>query len=714
MRLLLITIIGLWISIAVKADEGMWLPYLFNQQQIEQMQQKGLQIPFESIYNHSAPSLKDAVVSLDDGSCTGEFISEQGLLLTNHHCGYSDIQQLSAVEHNYLEHGFWAASKDEELPSKGKTATLLLEAHDVTSQLMPFVEKLKGLERQVAIDSLITIIETDASKDSPHDARVKSFFNNNVYILFITQTYSDVRLVGTPPSSIGKFGGDTDNWMWPRHTGDFCFFRVYSAPDGSPAEYSPDNIPFTPKKHFTINTQGINNGDFTMTLGYPGQTQRYLTSFGVNEINTIINPIVSEVRGIKQAIWEEAMHNSEEISIMYAAKHSESSNYWKYAIGQNKALDKLNIISDHQQREENFISWLQQDSARIKTYDKALPVVEASYMLGSKLTLAETITQETMLEGADIIKLALDISSLFMDLQNKDKNDYEQELVLTREAIKALYKDYDAQLDQEVFTAMLQYYLQNTPESLRPPNEALLGKKHQDKPAQFSKALFENSALTNKEQAISLLESTNESELFEDPAIAFSYQILSHLYQILDIHDKLNRQLGDAQRILTQGYLEKDKVKTHYPDANSTMRLSFGSVDDYEPKDGVRYTHQTTLSGIMEKEDNESKDFRIPNKLKDLYETKDFGNYALSSGKMPVCFITNNDITGGNSGSPVINANGELVGVAFDGNWEAMTSDLAYEPQLQKCICVDIRYVLFIVDKMANAQHLIDEIQLAD
>ncbi len=715
MRILLYFILLSLLPSAVKADEGMWLPYILSNSQIELMYQKGLNIPFESIYSHSKPSFKDAVVSLDNGSCTAEFISTQGLLLTNHHCGYSEIQQHSSIENNYLEDGFWAKNFNEELPNPGKTATLLIEAHDVTEQILTNLQSnISGEKRITAIDSLISLIVDAEEAKSNFDASIKSFFDGNKYILFLTETYKDVRLVGTPPSSIGKFGGDTDNWMWPRHTGDFSFFRVYCSPDGSPAEYSPNNIPFTPKKHFKINLKGIDEGDFSLTLGYPGTTNRFLTSFGIKEIQNVINPIISEVRGIKQDIWHKAMKASPEVNIKYAAKFSESSNYWKYAIGQNQSLDKLNVIKERQAKEKAFRIWLEEDSTRLHRYGKTLSLIEASYLLGAKLTQAETIAQETMLEGADIIMFALEVTASFMELQKYTKGTelYKQQLANTIKGLKHLYNNFDASLDQEVFQAMLVYYLSNTPQSLRPSSEDLLGKKYAKDPQGFTKQLYDKSALSNPDAIISIVKNGNQDELFKDPAISFSYQILSHLYQMLDVHEQLNRQNNDAQRLFVDGYMLMNNDKDFYPDANSTMRLSYGNVGHYEPKDGVKFKFQTTLKGILEKENSDNIDFKVPQQLKHFFKLKNFGEYALPNGQMPVCFLTNNDITGGNSGSPVLDKNGALIGLAFDGNWEAMTSDLAYEDKLQKCICVDIRYILLIVDKMAKAENLIREMDI--
>ncbi len=702
------------LPLSSKADEGMWLPYLLNDKQIDELQHKGLSIPFESVYSHSKSSLKDAIVALDEGACTGEFISSQGLLLTNHHCGYGEIQQHSSVAHNYLKNGFWAKSKSEELPNPGKTATILIEAHDVTSRINTLYEAPRS-QRAAKIDSAIALIETEYQEKTKLEAKVKSFFSGNLYLVMLTKTFKDVRLVGTPPSSIGKFGGDTDNWMWPRHTGDFCFFRVYCAKDGSPAEYSKDNVPYTPKQHLKINLGGVKKGDFAMTLGYPGQTQRFLSSFGVNEIYEVINPIVSEVRGIKQDIWEASMLKNEEIDIKYAAKFSESSNYWKYAIGQNKGLDKLKIIDQKQAQEEKFTQWISNDTLLSGKYGKTLSYIEASYILGRKLTQAEIIGQETMLEGSDLVNFALQISSAFMELYEfqEGSDEFNEKLEAGKKTVDNLFKDFDATLDKKVFESMLNYYLKHTPKNMRPDEKELLGKKYTGDVEGYTKWLYKETLMTDKQAVMELINSGDEDKLFDDPAIKFAYKVLAHLYQLGDVHSKLNEQYDEAQRLLIDGYMKyNDKVL--YPDANSTLRLSYGVVGDYEPKDGIVYHYKTTLGGIIEKENPEDVDFVVPEKLKELYASKNYGNYAEADGKMPVCFITNNDITGGNSGSPVLNHNGELIGVAFDGNWEAMTGDLAYEEKLQKCICVDIRYVLLIMDKMAGTDNLIAELEFVN
>ncbi len=398
-------------SINTKADEGMWLPYLMSNSQIEAMQKMGLSIPFDSIYNPNKPSLKDAIVSLDDGSCTAEFISSKGLLLTNHHCGYDDIQNHSTIEHDYLKNGFWAKTFDKELPNPGKTATILIDAKNLTKRFFTlFNDSLSETRRAKLTDSLTMVIEDSVALTTGMDAAVVSFFSENLYLLFITQTYKDVRLVGAPPSDIGKYGGDADNWVWPRHTGDFSIFRVYCAPDGSPAAYSKNNIPFTPKKHLTISLEGINEGDFTMVMGYPGNTDRYMTSYGITQVEEYINPVIAEVRGIKQEIWKKEMLKNPKVEIQYASKYSESSNYWKYSIGQNEGLKHQNVIEDRVHLEDQFSTWIEEDSVRKKRYAKTLPVLQAAYLLSSNITKSVTIAEETVLTGPDLPLFVLTMS----------------------------------------------------------------------------------------------------------------------------------------------------------------------------------------------------------------------------------------------------------------------------------------------------------------
>lgn len=699
----------------LRADEGMWLPYLMSDSQIATMQQRGLELPFEAIYNEQDPSLKDAIVSLDNGSCTGEFISREGLLLTNHHCGYEEIQQHSTISHNYLADGFWAANRSEELPNPGKTATLLIEAHDVTEQINKnLAEDLSEKRRQTVIDSVITILETEAAQKSGYDAAVKPFFKGNTWFLFLTQTYSDVRLVGAPPSSIGKFGGDTDNWMWPRHTGDFCFFRVYCAPDGSPAEYAPENIPFQPKKHLNISLSGIQENDYTMVLGYPGETNRFLTSHGVEEIQSAINPVITEVRGIKQDIWKKEMLASPDVEIKYAAKYSQSSNYWKYSIGQNMGLRKLNTLEQRKTEETEFKKWVDADSSRIQQWSKTLPIIQASYLLSRNLTEAEHIAYETLITGTDLTLIALTVSPYVIELSMTEKNSEAFYTILSeaKTELRKLYRDFDARVDQKLLTKMIGFYLANVPENLRVNEESLLGKKFIQKHEAFSAQLFKKTLLTDSTQTFELIEKANTDLLYDDPGLRFAHQVLANYYQLVGLQDHFGVQKDRQIRKYIEGKMVMNSRHDFYPDANSTMRISYGQINSYHPKNGVKYKHQTTLGGVFEKMATNNPDYSVPQRLQELYDQKDYGPYALKDGRMPLCFITDNDITGGNSGSPVLDKKGNLIGLAFDGNWEAMTGDLTYEQDLQKCICLDIRYILFIVEKYAKASHLIKEISI--
>ena len=699
----------------IQADEGMWLPYLMSNSQIAAMQQRGLEIPFEAIYNEQDPSLKDAIVSLDNGSCTGEFISQEGLLLTNHHCGFGQIQQHSSISHNYLDDGFWARNRSEELPNPGKTATLLIEAHDVTDQINKHLtDDLSEKRRQSVIDSIITILKTEAAQSSGYDAAIKPFFKGNTWFLFLTQTYSDVRLVGAPPSSIGKFGGDTDNWMWPRHTGDFCFFRVYCAPDGSPAEYSPENIPFRPRKHLNISLSGIQENDYTMVLGYPGETNRFLTSHGVEEIQSAINPVITEVRGIKQDIWKKEMLASPNVEIKYAAKYSQSSNYWKYSIGQNIGLTKLNTLEQRKAEEAEFKKWVNADSSRIKQWGNTLPIIEASYLLSRNLTEAENIAYETLISGTDLTLIALTVSPYVIELSMAEKHSdaYNNLLTEAKTELRKLYHDFDARVDQQLLTEMTTFYLANIPENLRVKEESLLGKKFIHKHEAFSAQLFKKTLLTDSTKTFELIEKADTDLLYDDPALNFTHKVLANYYQLANLQDHFDVQKNRQIRKYIEGKMVMDAHRDFYPDANTTMRFSYGQINSYYPKNGVKYKYQTTLSGVFEKMNTNNPDYSIPQRLQELYDQKDYGSYALGDGRMPVCFITDNDITGGNSGSPVLDKNGDLIGLAFDGNWEAMTGDLTYEKDLQKCICLDIRYVLFIVDKYARASHLIDELKI--
>jgi hypothetical protein len=693
------------------ANEGMWLPYLFPDKQLEEMKNMGLSIPFDSIYNIQSTSIKDAIVSLDDGGCTGSFISSKGLLLTNHHCAFDNIQSHSTVENDLLTNGFWAQTYQEELINPSKTATVLVDAQDVTSRIKSALhDSLPESQRTARIDSISSWLRDSVSLKTGHEVSVASFFNGNRFFLFITQTYRDVRLVGAPPSSIGKFGGDTDNWVWPRHTGDFAFYRVYTGPDGQPADYSPNNIPFQPKKHLSIDASGILENDFTLIMGYPGQTNRYLSSHGVQQLKEITNPLIAEIRGIKQNIWQNAMDTNRHIQIQYAAKHSSSSNYWKYCIGQNEGLEQLNVIDEKKELEQTVTDWLKQDSLLKATHEKSLSLIQIAYLLSKELKRSETIAVEALLTGPELLLFALTTSSELHALSDHDPHSksYQTKLDSLTANARQFYSNFNASVDKEVFTQLLEYYLEHTPEDHKANAQALFPKNFDGRYSAFSDNLYNNSVFRDSISFFKAIESPEKQFLFADPLLEFSQPVLEKYFQISALSQQFEAQIERNLRKFTQAQMLMQPEKDFYPDANSTLRLSYGKVASYEPTDGVLFDYKTTLQGMLEKAKNNSHmDFSL-----DGFDSPD-GALTAIDANMPLCFITNNDITGGNSGSPVLNHKGELIGLAFDGNWEAMTSDLAYSPELQRTICVDIRYILFILNYFPSASHLIEEVSVS-
>lgn len=978
-------------SSIVKADEGMWLLNLLGKVNYTTMKKMGLKLSAEEIYSVNKSSLKDAIVALDHGSCTGELISSEGLILTNHHCGYSEIQSHSSVEHDYLTDGFWAMTKDQELPNIGKTASFLVRIQDVTDRVnKELKEGMTEGERNEAIEKISETIISETVKGNHYEAQVKSLYKSNKFYLFVLETFKDIRLVGAPPSSIGKFGADTDNWMWPRHTGDFSMFRVYCGKDGKPAEYSKDNVPYKPKKHLTISLKGVKKNDFAMVMGYPGSTQRFLTSWGVEETLKEQNPAIIKIRGLKQEIMMKDMRASDKVRIQYAAKYSQSSNYWKYAIGQNKGLKRLKVYEQKQELENKLDKWINSNPKRKAKYGEGLGLIESAYKQRKVEQKAMQYWGEALWGGAEILSFAYQASEYAGTLTENHSNPekLKEATDKIREGAKKHFKDYNPETDQKVLAALLKLYYKDIDKKYHPEIFTLIEQEYKGDFELFAKDLFEKSIFASKEKFEEFLnEPVHEKALFGSQLILFtvrSYMLYSNLNEFKSIEDvetsaaefnknaetyflsvppksefvsvfnqlykdakpeqlpeiyetinqkyngsiekyadamyansiftdkdrfeefmkkpvndkifaesqlvkftyslklmkqELNkktqnteeideakiqlRKLGKmfykgfdvskeketlkklikttykdvpenllpnfmknyvnkkykgnidkfvddvfkksivnnkkrflnfvknpklktlnkdlffkvsedvsenlkakllkqdlafsamisifkklksrmiendrafsamrsclgvyfslqgslgnystdlkkGQRLFVAGLLDMKKNKKFYPDANSTMRLTYGKVGDYEPKDAVYYSHFTTLKGYMEKEDADNPEFVVTDKLKELYRKKDYGQYG-HKGEMRVCFTTNNDITGGNSGSPVLNAKGHLIGTAFDGNWEAMSGDIAFEHKLQKCINVDIRFVLFIIDKYAGASHLIKEMTI--
>ena len=712
---LLVTALVFTFQVRVHADEGMWLLSLIGQVNMDEMTELGLQLTAEQIYSINQASLKDAVGALDRGSCTAELVSPDGLLLTNHHCGYGEIQNHSSLEHDYLKDGFWAMSRDEELPNEGKTITFLVRMEEVTDRIVSELNENMGMqERASKVRSLSEEITTEATEENKYEAVVRSMFNGNRYFLFVTQTYRDVRLVGAPPESIGKFGHDTDNWMWPRHTGDFSMFRVYTAPDGSPADYSPDNIPLKSKHYLPISLKGYDIGDFAMVMGFPGSTSRYMTSWEVQESLDIDHPIRIQVRGIKLDLMMEDMMADEKVRIQYASKHSRSSNYWKNSIGMTQALQKLNITEKKQQEEADFTEWVNQEEERKALYGEALSDIQAAIAGRRDLQIASSYIIEAYFLGMETVMFGRNLRELNMALSDPepDPEDLTRITSALKERAAGFFKDYNAPTDKKIMTAMVSLLIDELDDEYLPSSILEVKTKYKGNAVKYVDNYFKKSILTDQARYNAFMDNPSLKVLEKDPGYK-AVMAAQVLYELGGKMAQFEEGYARGSRLYLKGQVEMYPEKDFYSDANSTMRMNYGVVGDYYPRDAVLYTHYTTLEGVMEKEDPNNFEFVVSEKLKEFYKSKDYGPYGVD-GTMNVCFTTNNDITGGNSGSPVMNANGELIGIAFDGNWEAMSGDVAFEPELQKCINVDIRYVLFVIDKYAGAGHLVDEMTLVE
>ncbi len=695
-----------------KADEGMWLPSLVGKLNIQKMNSIGCKLTAEQIYSINQSSLKDAVVALDRGSCTAEMISADGLLLTNHHCGFGEIQEHSSVEHDYLKDGFWAMKREDELSNPDKTVTFLIRMEDVTEQVLKDVtDSMDEKARITKIREAGAQIEKEAKGETNYETRVRSLFESNKYYLFVTETFKDIRLVGAPPQSIGKFGGETDNWMWPRHTGDFSMFRVYCAPDGKPAAYSKDNVPYHPKHFLPISLKGVEKNSFAMVMGYPGTTTRYRTSNEVKYTMDVVNEIRITARDAKLNIIRDFMATSQKARIQYASKFARSSNYYKYSIGQNKGLTALNVIGKKQDIENDFLKWVGQSQERKAKYGSALDSINAAFKSREE-KIAFQYAREALLGGAEIFAFAAESSSLYEALKGNDKTKINAAAEELRSSLGEYFKDYDANTDQKVAAKLLKLYAAKVSPKYIPGFFHEIGSKYKGNFDAYSQTMFEKTIFADPAKMESFLNKPSRKVLDKDMAFVAMRSIYVTLGTIQHDVTRTTAGLDKARRLFVAGLNEMNNDKSVYPDANSTMRLSYGVVDGYVPHDATYYDYFTTMKGYAEKGIKGDVDFDFPPKLIDMYHSKDFGQYADKDGTLHTCFTSNNDITGGNSGSPVINGEGELIGIAFDGNWEAMSGDIAFEPELQKCINVDIRFVLWTIDKFAGAGHLINEMKL--
>ncbi len=706
-KTLIIILTGLLTIFQSRADEGMWLPSLISQR-IADMQEKGFRLSAEDIYSINQASLKDAVVLFGRG-CTGELISPEGLLLTNHHCGYSQIQQHSSVEHDYLKDGFWAMSREEELPNKGLTVSFLERMEDVTEII------LKGYEQGMTEDQRVKIVKKN-SKSLIYEvtkegnglrATVEALYYGNQYFLFLYREYADVRLVGAPPSSIGKFGGDTDNWMWPRHTGDFSMFRIYADKNNNPAPYSTENVPYKPKKYFHISTGGVQEGDFTFIYGFPGRTQEYIHSEGVRYIEEIGDPHKIHLRTLRLDIMNRHQAQSQKVRIQYSSKNAGVSNAWKKWQGEVKGIKKMKTVQTKQEFEKAFAAWAEDGE-----FDGVVERIDSLYKKLEPYQFATDYYSETV-RTVELANFARKITGMFVRGYG-DKTKFEDKV---REAAKSFYKDWYLPIDKESFIAVMNEYEKNVPEDFKP-------QYYKDKLASYgsieawAEDMFTNSAFIDRSK-IEAVKHEDLNNLNNDPAAEFANEF--YKWYTEDIHPvttALNQELQLAYRDYMRGqmvYCRTRRVpKAFYPDANLTLRVAYGHIKGYSPADGVYYVPSSTIKGIMEKDNPEIFDYNIPQTLRDIYATKDYGRWADASGEVPVCFIATNHTTGGNSGSPVINADGNLIGLNFDRVWEGTMSDIVFDPDICRNIALDIRYVLFTIEKIGGADYLFNEMTFTE
>ena len=614
------------------------------------------------------------------------------------------------MEHDYLRDGFWAYSMDQELPNPGLTASILVRMEDVTDQVKKaLTDEMSESDRAAAIEKVSEQIAEEAVKGTQYSAKVKPMFNGNQFFLFVHIIYKDVRLVGAPPSSMGKFGGDTDNWSWPRHTCDFSMFRIYTAPDGSPADYSKDNVPLSPKHHLPVNAGEINDGDFAMVMGFPGTTDHFLTSFGLEETINITNKLVYEIRTVKINILREEMAASQATRIKYASKYASCSNYWKYSNEQNKALKALNTMGVKKEVEKEYMNWASKQTN--PKYSRALDLIQKGYAARATVEEAQLYLREGLLSGPESPLFAIRVSNTFKKVL---ENDPKADLSFLQGYIDNFYKDYDMNVEKRLVAAMFKYVVDHMNANYCPQFLLAANKKYKGNFEEYAEDLFKKSIFANSESLAKFMQKPSIKALDKDPLVKVGNEIYEAYIALGDevpqeVQDNLERGIRD----FTDGILQiNDGKKLMSPDANSTIRLTYGNVKSYDPRDGVSYHYYTTMKGVIEKEDPENAEFNVPARLKELYNKKEFGSYANKNGELPTCFITNNDITGGNSGSPVINGKGQLIGLAFDGNSEAMSGDIDFEENLQRCICLDSRYMLWVIDIYAGAKNLIEEMDI--
>ena len=685
---------------------GMWIPSMLKGMNESEMQTLGMKMTAQDIYDANNSSLKDAIVHFD-GGCTSELISSKGLMLTNHHCGYGEIQSHSTVEHDYLQDGFWAKDLNSELTNPGMVATLIVSIHDVTNTVLEGVSQISSEnEKQKKIADNISRLQTSFPKESWQENKIKTFYEGNQYILFVTETFKDIRLVGAPPSSIGKFGSDTDNWVWPRHTGDFSLFRIYANKDNKPAEYSKDNVPYTPKHFLPISLDGVAENDFTMVFGFPGRTQEYLPSFAVEQIVNTLNPAKIELRDAALKVQDGFMRKDQAIKIQYASKFASVANYWKKWIGESQGLKKSNAIKIKQNFEEEFQKRVIKNN-KTDEYGSLLADFEKNYKAINDYSLARDYFIETVLRNTELLSVGFRLYQLEQVYNTKGEQAFTDRKENTIKGLESFYKDFNAKVDEKVFEKLIALYGQKSP--LVPADLKTMNYN------KTTTDIYTMSKLTSYEGLKTLLKGNSKTilkNLNKDLGYKLVKKLADNFYKnIAPKYDELNLETGALQRNYMKAQLELFPEGRFFPDANSTLRITYGQVKGYSPNDAVYYEPVTHLEGVMEKYVPGDYEFDVPTKLVELIKNKDYGQYA-ENGKMPVCFIATNHTTGGNSGSPAIDANGNLIGLNFDRVWEGTMSDIHYDPSICRNIMVDVRYVLFIIDKYAGAKHLIEEMEL--
>jgi hypothetical protein len=726
-------------------DEGMWLPMLVERLNHVDMQKMGLQLTAEELYSINNSSIKDAIVSMGF-FCTGELVSDKGLYLTNHHCGYGAIQAHSSVDHDYLTDGFWAKSFKEELPVEDLTVYVLNYMDDVTKEILKDVtDEMTESERNGKVRAAIREMAKEKSEDGLYRVDIKPFLSGNEYYMFVYHQYRDVRLVGAPPSSIGKYGGDTDNWMWPRHTGDFSMFRIYTNEKGEGVPYAETNVPFKPKHHLPISIKGVQENDFSMIWGYPGTTDRYLTSYGIQQALDTKNPTIVEIRDEKLAVLKKHMNESDAVRIKYSAKYAQTANYWKYLQGQSRGLKRLHVKEKKKAIEDRYEAWANENADRKAKYGSAVQDIAKAYAATDKIIVPMQYYNEAVFQGPEYLMYSLSLlraEGMFKkydEAKKDDKAKYEAGINKTLAAFAGgmhdHFKDYDFATDKDLFISLMGMYFENVPkehsayylQKVKKDTSGnvikadtvylmdILAKKYKGDIAKWADVIYDKSMFVDSNRLREFINEPSYKQLKKDPGFIFAKAMYSG---VIDIYGKARMMTAGsdkAERLFVDGCRQMDAgKKNYYPNANSTLRMTYGQVKDYQPQDAVTYDFRTTMEGLMAKEDPNNDEFIVPAKLKQLYEAKDYGRYADKDGKMYVCFLTTHDITGGNSGSPVMNAKGELIGIAFDGNWEAMSGDIFFENAVQRTINVDIRYVLFVIEKLGGATNLIEEMTIVE